>query len=188
MGPGARCARPDLGRSRRIVHQLLVRGHLTRPPPLRDEPAVRIDRQDAAPVTPDSEQIRATVERDGLLGRSSTVGATVLANACGPCIGQWDRQLIDPARSPTALSRASIGTSPAVMTATRRRNRSSPRPRSLSRSPSSGSLDFDPVIDTITSPKGEQVRLRLRPARFFRPRFRHRRPPHRKHGDAPTKS
>ncbi len=42
-------------------------------------------------VTPGSEQVRATIERDGLLQKIQDVGGTVLANACGPCIGQWDR-------------------------------------------------------------------------------------------------
>lgn len=43
-------------------------------------------------VTPGSELIRATIERDGLQGTLEDVGATVLANACGPCIGQWKRE------------------------------------------------------------------------------------------------
>ncbi len=42
-------------------------------------------------VTPGSEQIRATIERDGLMEVFDKVGGTVLANACGPCIGQWKR-------------------------------------------------------------------------------------------------
>ncbi len=42
-------------------------------------------------VTPGSEQVRATIERDGLLADLEAIGATVLANACGPCIGQWER-------------------------------------------------------------------------------------------------
>ncbi len=42
-------------------------------------------------ITPGSEQIRATIERDGLIDVFSKVGGTVLANACGPCIGQWKR-------------------------------------------------------------------------------------------------
>ena len=42
-------------------------------------------------ITPGSEQIRATIERDGLLDIFEKVGGTVLANACGPCIGQWKR-------------------------------------------------------------------------------------------------
>ncbi len=43
-------------------------------------------------VTPGSEQVRATIERDGLLADLTAIGATVLANACGPCIGQWERE------------------------------------------------------------------------------------------------
>lgn len=42
-------------------------------------------------MTPGSELIRATIERDGLQSTLEDVGATVLANACGPCIGQWKR-------------------------------------------------------------------------------------------------
>ena len=42
-------------------------------------------------VTPGSEQIRATIERDGIAETLREFGGTVLANACGPCIGQWDR-------------------------------------------------------------------------------------------------
>src|SRR5207244_10961602 len=42
-------------------------------------------------VTPGSEQVRATIERDGQMASLKTIGATVLANACGPCIGQWRR-------------------------------------------------------------------------------------------------
>ena len=43
-------------------------------------------------VSPGSNQIRATVERDGQLASFEAVGATLLANACGPCIGQWQRE------------------------------------------------------------------------------------------------
>lgn len=43
-------------------------------------------------ATPGSEQIRATIERDQITGELEDVGATVLANACGPCIGQWRRK------------------------------------------------------------------------------------------------
>jgi aconitate hydratase len=55
-------------------------------------------------VTPGSEQIRATVERDGVLADLEAIGATVLANACGPCIGQWDRPGIDPATPNTIVT------------------------------------------------------------------------------------
>ena len=43
-------------------------------------------------ITPGSEQIRATIEKDGLADTMRAFGGVVLANACGPCIGQWDRQ------------------------------------------------------------------------------------------------
>lgn len=43
-------------------------------------------------ITPGSEQVRATIERDGQIGAFEEVGGLVLANACGPCIGQWDRR------------------------------------------------------------------------------------------------
>lgn len=43
-------------------------------------------------ITPGSEQVRATIQRDGQIGAFEDVGGLVLANACGPCIGQWDRQ------------------------------------------------------------------------------------------------
>lgn len=46
-------------------------------------------------VTPGSEQVRATIERDGQLGTFQKAGGIVLANACGPCIGQWDRQDVE---------------------------------------------------------------------------------------------
>jgi aconitate hydratase len=47
-------------------------------------------------ITPGSEQVRATIERDGYLDDLEAIGATVLANACGPCIGQWQRDDITP--------------------------------------------------------------------------------------------
>ncbi len=46
-------------------------------------------------ITPGSEQVRATIERDGQLAKLEAIGATVLANACGPCIGQWNREGIE---------------------------------------------------------------------------------------------
>ncbi|MFN8015270.1 MAG: aconitate hydratase [Acidimicrobiia bacterium] len=55
-------------------------------------------------VTPGSEQVRATIERDGLLGDLQEIGATVLANACGPCIGQWQRDDLPPGTVNTIVS------------------------------------------------------------------------------------
>lgn len=47
-------------------------------------------------ITPGSEQVRATIERDGILAKLESIGGTVLANACGPCIGQWKRHDVQP--------------------------------------------------------------------------------------------
>ena len=55
-------------------------------------------------VTPGSEQIRATIERDGQMGSLRSVGAAVLANACGPCIGQWDRPELERSRENTIVT------------------------------------------------------------------------------------
>ena len=55
-------------------------------------------------VTPGSEQIRATIERDGQMAELESFGATVLANACGPCIGQWQRDEIKPGMKNTIVT------------------------------------------------------------------------------------
>jgi len=66
----------DIGRAADVARQAKAKGLKARVPFM---------------VTPGSEQIRATIERDGLLADLEAIGATVLANACGPCIGQWER-------------------------------------------------------------------------------------------------
>jgi len=66
----------DIGRAAHVARQASAAGLKVKTPLL---------------VTPGSEQVRATIERDGLLGDLEAIGATVLANACGPCIGQWKR-------------------------------------------------------------------------------------------------
>jgi len=70
----------DISRAASVARQATARGLRTRTPLL---------------VTPGSESVRATVERDGLLADLEAVGATVLANACGPCIGQWARSDVE---------------------------------------------------------------------------------------------
>jgi aconitate hydratase len=109
-------------------------------------------------ITPGSEQTRATIERDGLLADLEAIGATVLANACGPCIGQWSR--------PEAVTGA-INT---IVTSFNRnfpkRNDGSANTLAFVTSPDtvmaialSGRLDFDPTTDTITAPDGTEVSL-----------------------------
>jgi aconitate hydratase len=66
----------DIGRAAHIARQASARGLRVKAPLM---------------ITPGSEQVRATIERDGLLADLEAIGATVLANACGPCIGQWQR-------------------------------------------------------------------------------------------------
>lgn len=109
-------------------------------------------------VTPGSELIRATIERDGLLADLEAIGATVLANACGPCIGQWRRDTI------------SKGETNAIVTSYNRnfpkRNDGNPATLAFVASPDtvvamalSGRLDFDPTRDTITNADGEEITL-----------------------------
>ena len=109
-------------------------------------------------ITPGSEQIRATIERDGLLADLEAIGATVLANACGPCIGQWERakEITD---KPNSIVNSFNRNFP-------KRNDGSANTLSFVTSPDtvmaialSGSLDFDPTTDTLTAPDGSQVRL-----------------------------
>jgi aconitate hydratase len=109
-------------------------------------------------VTPGSEQTRATIERDGLIADLEAIGATVLANACGPCIGQWDR----PASAngvPNTIVNSFNRNFP-------KRNDGSANTLSFVTSPDTvvalalaGRLDFDPTSDTITAPDGSEVRL-----------------------------
>ena len=109
-------------------------------------------------ITPGSEQTRATIERDGLLADLEAVGATVLANACGPCIGQWSR--------PESVT-SEVNT---IVTSFNRnfpkRNDGSANTLAFVTSPDTvmaialaGRLDFDPTTDTITAPDGSEVRL-----------------------------
>ena len=109
-------------------------------------------------ITPGSEQTRATIERDGLLADLEAIGATVLANACGPCIGQWSRP-------ESVLSETNT-----IVTSYNRnfpkRNDGSANTLAFVTSPDTvmaialaGRLDFDPTTDTITAPDGTEVTL-----------------------------
>ncbi len=109
-------------------------------------------------ITPGSEQIRATIERDGLLADLEAVGATVLANACGPCIGQWSRPA-DITGRPNTIVNSYNRNFP-------KRNDGSANTLSFVTSPEtvmaialSGKLDFDPTTDTLTAPDGSEVTL-----------------------------
>lgn len=109
-------------------------------------------------ITPGSEQTRATIERDGILADLEAVGATVLANACGPCIGQWSRP-----EEATAVPNTIVNSFNRNFP---KRNDGSANTFSFVTSPDtvmaialSGRLDFDAVTDTITAPDGTEVSL-----------------------------
>ncbi|NBO68116.1 MAG: aconitate hydratase, partial [Actinobacteria bacterium] len=98
-------------------------------------------------ITPGSEQIRATIERDGLLADLEAIGATVLANACGPCIGQWERAKEITEKTNTIVSSFNRNFP--------KRNDGSANTLSFVTSPDTvialalaGRLDFDPTTDT----------------------------------------
>lgn len=109
-------------------------------------------------VTPGSEQIRATIERDGQAEVLKKFGATVLANACGPCIGQWNRQDIkkgDVNTIVTSYNRNFTG-----------RNDANPKTHAFVASPEmvtafaiAGRIDFNPLTDELTGAKGEKFKL-----------------------------
>ena len=111
-------------------------------------------------VTPGSEQIFNTIERDGLLKTLVEFGGTVLANACGPCIGQWQRDDIEkgkPNSIVTSFNRNFRG-----------RNDANPETLSFITGPemvvayaASGSLGFDPNRDTLKSASGKEIKLCL---------------------------
>lgn len=109
-------------------------------------------------VTPGSERIHETIKRDGLMETLEAVGATVLANACGPCIGMWERSDVEP------------GTPNTIVTSFNRnfpgRNDGSANTLAFIASPEvvmalalAGSLDFNPLADTLHAPDGAEVRL-----------------------------
>ncbi|MBP9874823.1 MAG: aconitate hydratase [Haliscomenobacter sp.] len=109
-------------------------------------------------VTPGSEQIRYTVERDGQLAIFEEIGGVVMANACGPCIGQWARHTDDPNRANSIITSFNRNFS--------KRNDGNPQTRSFVASPEivtamaiAGDLTFNPLTDTLVNEEGQAVKL-----------------------------
>ncbi len=109
-------------------------------------------------ITPGSEQVRATIERDGLLADFERIGATVLANACGPCIGQWSRSDVQEGDVNTIVTSYNrnfpkrndgLSTTLAFVTS----------PETVVALALAGTLDFNPLTDTLTNDAGDEVRL-----------------------------
>ncbi len=111
-------------------------------------------------VTPGSERIYQTIKRDGIVATFERMGGTVLANACGPCIGQWKRSDVAtdetntivssfnrnfPGRNDGSQATLSFLTSPEIVTALA----------------FAGTLEFDPVHGTLTAPDGRAFRFTL---------------------------
>lgn len=109
-------------------------------------------------VTPGSEQIRFTVERDGLLQVFEDVGGLVLANACGPCIGQWARHMDDPKRKNSIITSFNRNFA--------KRNDGNASTHAFVASPEivtalvfAGDLTFNPLTDTLINEDGDEVRF-----------------------------
>lgn len=109
-------------------------------------------------ITPGSEQIRATIERDGQLQLLEAMGGLVLANACGPCIGQWKRTDVGFGEKNTILTSYNRNFSG--------RNDANPGTHSFVTSPEmviamslAGKMSFNPLTDYLENEKGEKVRL-----------------------------
>ena len=121
-------------------------------------------------VTPGSEQVRRTVERDGLLDVFAEVGGKVLANACGPCIGQWQRDEVENVEGSDGKVAGGEKPKNSIITSYNRnfpaRNDGNPNTFSFIASPEvvvayglAGRLDFDPMTDSLEAPNGENFRL-----------------------------
>ena len=109
-------------------------------------------------ITPGSEQIHATIQRDGQLETFEKVGGMVLANACGPCIGQWKRHDVKDGERNSILTSYNRNFS--------KRNDGNSATHSFVASPEivtalslAGSLNFNPLTDTIENEKGEKIKL-----------------------------
>ncbi|MCB0311407.1 MAG: aconitate hydratase, partial [Bdellovibrionales bacterium] len=109
-------------------------------------------------VTPGSDQVYKTIERDGLMQALQDVGATVLANACGPCIGQWQRDDIKVGEKNTIVTSYNRNF--------RKRNDGNSETLAFIGSPElvtamafSGRLSFNPVTDTLTDVKGQEFKF-----------------------------
>ncbi len=109
-------------------------------------------------INPGSEQVRYTIERDGFVETLNRLGAKIFTNACGPCIGQWDREGSEKGEKNTIVHSFNRNFS--------KRADGNPNTHAFVTSPEmvaalaiSGDLNFNPLTDTLTNDKGEQVKL-----------------------------
>ncbi len=109
-------------------------------------------------ITPGSEQVRYTAERDGILSVFEKMGGTVMANACGPCIGQWARHGAEKQEKNSIMTSFNRNFA--------KRTDGNPNTHGFVASPEivtafsiAGTLNFNPVTDFILNEKGEKVKL-----------------------------
>ena len=109
-------------------------------------------------ITPGSEQIRYTCERDGILDVFKDIGGVIMANACGPCIGQWSRKMDNPDRKNSILNSFNRNFA--------KRNDGNAGTHSFIASPEivtaltlAGNLSFNPLKDTLVNEQGREVKL-----------------------------
>lgn len=109
-------------------------------------------------INPGSEQVRYTAERDGILAEFESAGAVIMANACGPCIGQWKREMDDPNRPNSIITSFNRNFA--------KRNDGNPNTHTFIGSPEvvaaltiAGDLCFNPLTDDLTNEKGDKVKL-----------------------------
>lgn len=109
-------------------------------------------------INPGSEQVRYTADRDGILKPFEDLNATIFTNACGPCIGQWDREGAEKEERNTIIHSFNRNF--------KKRADGNPNTHAFVTSPEmvmaiaiSGRLDFNPITDTLINDKGEEVKL-----------------------------
>jgi aconitate hydratase len=109
-------------------------------------------------INPGSEQVRFTAERDGIIKTFEDLNATIFTNACGPCIGQWDREGAEKQEKNSIIHSFNRNFA--------KRNDGNPNTHAFVASPEivaalaiAGDLTFNPLTDTLTNDKGEQVKL-----------------------------
>jgi aconitate hydratase len=136
----------DIDRSASIAKQALAKG---------------IKAKGQYTITPGSEQVRATIERDGQLKTLTDIGGVILANACGPCIGMWKRMDIKTGEKNTIVTSFNRNFA--------KRNDGNPETLAFVASPEittalaiAGSLSFNPITDTL---ENEKVKSKLDPPR-----------------------
>jgi len=133
----------DIDRSANIAKQALARG---------------LKAKSQFTITPGSEQVRATIERDGQLKTLEEFGGLILANACGPCIGMWKRMDIKTGERNTIVTSFNRNFA--------KRNDGNPETLAFVASPEittalaiAGRLSFNPLTDELVNDKGEKVKL-----------------------------